>query len=169
MFWQPAMRNMSRPSALRDIPQSLAGCNLRTAARPPRAPSSQGCVALRSVLRLYVASVGTWLVPTLTLDMPCHDLLQLSSGMKVFACVASQNAPRYLRKSLACGMHTSQLNEWPGLFLFSSLLFLFGSGYCAVLFSPPGGFDAVGTRPEASPYRARGELQGGGTGPLPRR
>lgn len=145
---------MSRRSALRNIPQILAGCNLRTAARTPRC--SQGCVALRSVLRLYVASVGTWLVPPpiLCLGLP-HSLLQISSGMKVFARVASQNSPRCLRMPLACGVHTSQLNEW----LRSSALFFSSSlGLVFVQFSFPRleSSPQAGTRPEASPLQGKG-------------
>lgn len=54
------MRDMSRPSALRDIPQILAGCNLRTAASHSVLPGLR-CVAfcvasLRRISRHLVCS-----------------------------------------------------------------------------------------------------------------
>lgn len=133
------MRDMSRPSALRNITQILAGCNMGTAARPPAC--SQGCVALllcvaslRRISRHLACSTSN-----LGLGLP-HGLLQLSSGMKGFcSCRKPELASLPPNASLACGVHTSQLNEW--LQSFSLLFFSFlGLGFCPVLSSPPGEF-----------------------------
>lgn len=133
-----------------------AGCNLRTAACPPRGPRA----ALRRVSASHQGKLGLFQLQPY--DLTSHGL-QHPNGMKAFCLCLELEWRRCLRVPLACSLY-EYLNKWPKEFCLSPPP-PFWSGF--LFFSPPPVGVHQSTRPEASPYRARGELPDGGTGSLP--